>query len=95
MLDPFREANPDLDLKIATFNSNKAAAAKLAGGFEADVVEVCTDEMKPLMARDLIRPLDETRVADFDKLAFADADEVRDENGETSCSSRPRPARTG
>ena len=39
------EANPELDLKVATFDSNKAAAAKLAGGFEADVVEVCTDEM--------------------------------------------------
>ncbi len=58
MLDPFREANPDLDLKVATFDSNKAAAAKLAGGFEADVVEVCTDEMEPLTARGLIRPLD-------------------------------------
>ncbi len=48
MLDPFREANPDLELKTASFNSNKAAAAKLAGGFEADVVEVCADEMEPL-----------------------------------------------
>ena len=52
MLDPFREANPDVDLKVATFDSNKAAAAKLAGGFEADVVEVCTDEMEPLLARE-------------------------------------------
>ena len=60
MLDPFREANPDVDLKVATFDSNKAAAAKLAGGFEADVVEVCTDEMEPLLARGLLRPLDES-----------------------------------
>ena len=82
MLDPFREANPDVDLKVATFDSNKAAAAKLAGGFEADVVEVCTDEMSPLLARGLLRPLDETAIKDFDKLAFSDADEVRDENGE-------------
>jgi spermidine/putrescine transport system substrate-binding protein len=82
MLDPFREANPDVDLKVATFDSNKAAAAKLAGGFEADVVEVCTDEMEPLLARDLIRPLDEKAIADFDKLAFADADEVRNAAGE-------------
>jgi spermidine/putrescine transport system substrate-binding protein len=81
MLDPFREANPDLELKVATFDSNKSAAAKLAGGFEADVVEVCTDEMTPLIARSLIRPLDETAVDDFDELAFADADEVRDEAG--------------
>jgi spermidine/putrescine transport system substrate-binding protein len=82
MLDPFREANPDVDLKVATFDSNKAAAAKLAGGFEADVVEVCTDEMEPLLARSLIRPLDPKAITDFDKLAFSDADEVRDESGE-------------
>ncbi|MQA74519.1 MAG: extracellular solute-binding protein [Solirubrobacterales bacterium] len=81
MLDPFREQNPDLDLKAATFNSNKAAAAKLAGGFEADVVEVCTDEMSPLIVRDLLRPLDPKGVANFNKLAFSDADEVRDEAG--------------
>jgi spermidine/putrescine transport system substrate-binding protein len=82
MLDPFRAANPDLDLKVATFDSNKAAAAKLAGGFEADVVEVCTDEMTPLLVRGLIRPLDEEGIAEFDKLAFADAPEVRNEEGE-------------
>jgi spermidine/putrescine transport system substrate-binding protein len=82
MLDPFREANPDLDLQVATFDSNKAAAAKLAGGFEADVVEVCTDEMAPLLARGLIRPLDPRGVAEFDKLAFADEPEVRNEAGE-------------
>jgi spermidine/putrescine transport system substrate-binding protein len=81
MLDPFREANPDLDLQTATFNSNKAAAAKLAGGFEADVVEVCTDEMEPLTARGLLKPLDETAIGDFDKLAFSGEDEVRDPEG--------------
>jgi len=82
MLDPFREANPELDLKVATFDSNKAAAAKLAGGFEADVVEVCTDEMAPLLARGLIRPIDPRGVAEFDKLAFSDKAEVRNEAGE-------------
>ncbi|HYH62437.1 MAG TPA: PotD/PotF family extracellular solute-binding protein [Solirubrobacterales bacterium] len=82
MLDPFKEANPDVDLKVATFDSNKAAAAKLAGGFEADVVEVCTDEMEPLLARGLIRPIDPEAFGEFDKLAFSDADQVRDENGE-------------
>jgi spermidine/putrescine-binding protein len=81
MLDPFREQNPDLDLQAATFNSNKAAAAKLAGGFEADVVEVCTDEMSPLLVRGLLRPLDPKGVPDFDKLAFSDAPEVRDDAG--------------
>jgi len=81
MLAPFLEANPDLDLEKASFNSNKAAAAKLAGGFEADVVEVCTDEMEPILARDLIRPLDPDAVKGFDDLAFSDSDDVRDEAG--------------
>ena len=58
MLAPFEQQNPDLELQKASFNSNKAAAAKLAGGFEADVVEVCTDEMEPIVVRGLIRPLD-------------------------------------
>ena len=81
MLDPFREANPDLDLQTASFNSNKAAAAKLAGGFEADVVEVCTDEMKPLTDRNLLRPLDPTAIPEFDRLAFSDSDNIRDDAG--------------
>jgi spermidine/putrescine-binding protein len=82
MLDPFREANPDVELEVATFDSNKSAAAKLAGGFEADVVEVCTDEMKPLLARQLIRPIDPQAIEQFNHLAFSDAEQVRDENGE-------------
>ncbi len=82
MLDPFREENPDLDLKTASFDSNKAAAAKLAGGFEADVVEVCTDEMQPLVARNLLRPLDERAVPAFGELAFSDQPEARNASGE-------------
>jgi len=81
MIDPFKKANPDLNLELATFNSNKAAAAKLAGGFEADVVEVCTDEMQPLLARGLLRPLDPKAVTDFNDLAFSNAPQVRDDNG--------------
>ena len=82
MIDPFKEANPDVDLKVATFDSNKAAAAKLAGGFEADVIEVCTDEMEPLLARNLISPLEAEAIGEFDRLAFSDADEVRNEDDE-------------
>jgi spermidine/putrescine-binding protein len=82
MLDPFRKANPDVELKVATFDSNKAAAAKLAGGFEADVVEVCTDEMEPLVVRGLLRPLDPKGVADFNKLAFHGSADIRNEAGE-------------
>ena len=81
MIDPFLEANPDVNLEVATFDSNKAAAAKLAGGFEADVVELCADEMEPLIARQLVRPLDEKAIKDFDELAFSDSEEVRDAGG--------------
>ena len=49
MIDPVLEANPDLKIETATFDSNEEAAAKLAGGFEADVVEICADEMTPLL----------------------------------------------
>jgi spermidine/putrescine transport system substrate-binding protein len=76
-LDPFRKANPGVDLKIATFNSNEEAAAKLAGGFEADVVEVCLDEAEPLLVRNQLRPIDTDGVAAWDNLAFRDQPEVR------------------
>ncbi len=73
LMDPFREANPDLEVKTATFGSNQEAATKLAGGFEADVVEVCLDEMSPLTARNLLRPLDTSGIADWDDLVFTES----------------------
>jgi spermidine/putrescine transport system substrate-binding protein len=78
LLDPFLEANPDLEVETASFGSNQEAAAKLAGGFEADVVEVCLDEMSPLTARNLIRPLDTEGVPDWDDLVFTDSPGVLD-----------------
>ena len=82
LLNPFREQNPDVDLQTASFNSNKAAAAKLAGGFEADVVEVCADEMEPLLIRGLIRPLDPAAIDGFDSLELSGSDEIRNEAGD-------------
>jgi spermidine/putrescine-binding protein len=73
LLDPFREANPDLEVRTATFGSNQEAATKLAGGFEADVVEVCLDEMSPLTQRNLLRPLDTKGVVDWNELVFRDS----------------------
>ena len=35
MIDPVTEANPDLKIETATFDSDEEAAAKLAGGFQA------------------------------------------------------------
>ena len=82
MLDPFKEANPDVELEVATFDSTRPPRRNSPGGFEADVVEVCTDEMEPLLARGLIRPIDPEAFDQFDKLAFSDAEQVRNENGE-------------
>ena len=76
-LDPFRKANPGVDLKIATFNSNEEAAAKLAGGFEADVVEVCLDEAEPLLKREQLRPIDTSGITDWNDLEFRDQPQVR------------------
>jgi len=78
LMDPFREQNPDLDVKTATFGSNQEAATKMAGGFQADVVEVCLDEMRPLTARGLLRPVDPDGIPDWDQLVFRDAEGVRD-----------------
>jgi spermidine/putrescine transport system substrate-binding protein len=76
MIDPVTEANPDLKIETATFDSNEEAAAKLAGGFEADVVEVCADEMQPLLTQNLIRPLDPKGITSWDDLSFTNAEGI-------------------
>ena len=81
MMDPFQAQNPDLEIKTATFDSNSEAAAKLAGGFEADVVEVCLDEAEPLLRRDLLRPIDSDGVTDWKNLAFNDSEGIRQDGG--------------
>jgi spermidine/putrescine transport system substrate-binding protein len=76
MIDPVTDANPDLKIETATFDSNDEAAAKLAGGFQADVVEVCADEMQPLLDQNLIRPLDPKGITSWNDLAFTNADGI-------------------
>jgi spermidine/putrescine transport system substrate-binding protein len=76
MIDPVEQANPDLDIKTATFDSDEEAAAKLAGGFKADVVEICLDEMKPLVDQKLIRPLDVNGLVHWDDLSYTNADGI-------------------
>jgi spermidine/putrescine transport system substrate-binding protein len=82
ILAPFEEANPDLDLKTATFDSDSEAAAKLVGGFQADVVEACADEINPLAEQHLLRPLSKKAIPGFDRLTFHDAPGVVDEDGQ-------------
>ncbi|MEZ5077640.1 MAG: extracellular solute-binding protein [Solirubrobacterales bacterium] len=81
MMAPFEAQNPGLTVKTATFDSDAEAAAKLAGGFSADVVEVCLDEATPLLDRGLLRPLDTEAVTEWDEIAFHEAEGVRDEGG--------------
>ncbi len=76
MLDPVLEANPDLKIETATFDSNEEAAAKIAGGFQADVVEVCADEMQPLLDQNQIRPLDPKGITSWDDLSFTNAEGI-------------------
>ena len=94
ILDPFRKRNPDLDLKTATFDSVQEGAAKLAGGFEADVVNVCSDEYQPLVTRNLLRPIDPKGIQGWDQLAFRDNEGVERPTG-SSTSSRSPPGRRG
>jgi spermidine/putrescine transport system substrate-binding protein len=76
MIDPVEKANPDLNIETATFDSNEEAAAKLAGGFDADVVEICLDEMKPLVDQKLIRPIDPDGLVNWDDLSYTNADGI-------------------
>jgi spermidine/putrescine transport system substrate-binding protein len=76
MIDPVSDANPDLKIETATFDSDEEAAAKLAGGFQADVVEVCADEMQPLLDQGLIRPLDPAGITSWRDLLFTHANGI-------------------
>lgn len=76
LIDPVLEQNPGLTIETATFDSNEEAAAKLAGGFEADVVEICLDEMTPLVKQDLLRPIDPEAITAWDDLEFTDAEGI-------------------
>jgi spermidine/putrescine-binding protein len=84
ILDPFRRQNPDLDLRTATFDSVQEGAAKLAGGFEADVVNVCSDEYQPLITRGLLRPIDPAGIEGWDGLAFRDNEGVERPDGKVN-----------
>jgi spermidine/putrescine transport system substrate-binding protein len=73
LLDPVEKANPGLEIKTATFDSNEEAAAKLAGGFEADVVEIFVDEMNPLVDQNMRSALDVDGLVHWDDLNYTDA----------------------
>jgi spermidine/putrescine transport system substrate-binding protein len=78
ILAPYKEDNPDVDVRTATFESLDEAAAKLKSGFSTDVIEVCLDEAKPLLENDLLAPIDTSKLSNWDALAptFRDANGV-------------------
>jgi spermidine/putrescine-binding protein len=81
ILAPFRRQNPDLELETATFDSVQEGSAKIAGGFETDVVQACSDEYQPLLARNLLRPIDPAGIEAWDKLEFRDNEGVQAGDG--------------
>lgn len=78
ILGPFEADHPDLEVRTATFESLDEAAAKLTSGFSTDVIEVCLDEARPLLADDLLAGIDTAKLSNWDALAptFRDADGV-------------------
>jgi spermidine/putrescine transport system substrate-binding protein len=68
VLDPFLEAYPELEVKTAVFASNDEAVTKLQNGFEADVVNVCTEETARMVALGLLQPIDTSRIEGWDTL---------------------------
>ncbi|MET4430815.1 extracellular solute-binding protein [Mycolicibacterium sp. 624] len=79
ILAPYKAANPDVDVRTATFESLDEAAAKLKSGFSTDVIEVCLDEAKPLLENDLLAPIDTSKLSNWDALSTT----FRDANGVT------------
>jgi spermidine/putrescine transport system substrate-binding protein len=68
VIDPFLEANPDLNVKTAVFGSNDEAVTKLQNGFQADVINVCTEETGRMVDLGLLQPIDTGRIDAWDTL---------------------------
>lgn len=62
VIDPFLEANPDLKVQTAVFGTNDEAVTKLQNGFQADVINVCTEETRRMVDLGLLQPIDTSRI---------------------------------
>ena len=78
LLDPFEQANPELDVRTAAFGSGDETVAKLQSGFEADVVNVCVEDTVRMVTLGLLQPIDTSRIEAWDQMfpAFTDLDGV-------------------
>ncbi len=84
VIDPFLEANPDLDVQTAVFSNNDEAVTKLQNGFQADVINVCTEETRRMVDLGLLQPIDTSRIEAWDTLfpSLKDQDRRRGQDGE-------------
>ena len=77
VLDPFVAEHPDLEIRTAVFSNNDEAVTKLQNGFQADVINVCTEETGRMVALGLLQPIDTGRIEAWDTLFPA----LRDQPG--------------
>jgi spermidine/putrescine transport system substrate-binding protein len=68
VIDPFTARYPDLDVRTAVFSSNDEAVTKLQNGFQADVINVCTEETGRMVDLGLLQPIDTSRIEGWDTL---------------------------
>jgi spermidine/putrescine-binding protein len=78
LLNPFEQANPDLDVRTAAFSSGDETVAKLQSGFEADVVNVCVEDTVRMVNAGVLQPIDTSRIDAWDQMfpAFTDLEGV-------------------
>ena len=66
VLDPFREAHPNLNIETPAFADEDETETKLRAGFQADVVEMCAGEVGDMVSGGLLAPIDTSRIDDWD-----------------------------
>jgi spermidine/putrescine-binding protein len=78
LLDPFEQANPDVDVRTAAFSSGDETVTKLQGGFQADVINVCVEDTVRMVNLGLLQPIDTSRIEAWDTMfpSFKDLDGV-------------------
>jgi len=68
VLKPFEEENPGLNVETAEIEGSSEAATKLSAGFSTDVVETCADEITPLIKREMLAPIETSKLTHWEEL---------------------------
>jgi spermidine/putrescine transport system substrate-binding protein len=69
LIQPFKNANPKVDLETTPFDSVSAATAKLRAGYDTDVVNSCVEEGTINQVNlGLLKPIDTSKIKDWDKI---------------------------